>query len=301
MMNRQNILTAAGIALSLAIVLGGWALTNMLINMKSDALLSVSGVTWINLPLARPADTADPSAADNTQTHPGTSTTTPGYAAISGLPNRALPIITEHDIVSILRLQDSPGREMPHEPTIDQISMEEAILIGEAALTMLDINGIIPEDLFVIDRTKTTAYLAQHMPPEASHRFTAPIYSYWALAFKGEGMDGGSVSMRINASTGRVLEIDLQLERYPYDTAAIGIDVAERILANFIFDMGIGSDAGIKVSYNATSSPPSIVASQEFAGGAFYAVVNVNGRQRPEEPSKIILMGIHAYLSTQSP
>ena len=50
-MNKQKVSTAAGIALSFAIAIGGWALTSKLIDIKSDALLSAKGITYIDVPM----------------------------------------------------------------------------------------------------------------------------------------------------------------------------------------------------------------------------------------------------------
>jgi len=59
MMNKQRIYTTLGIALSFSIAVGGWTLTSMLIDRKSDALLSATGIIRIDTPSAKSPETAN--------------------------------------------------------------------------------------------------------------------------------------------------------------------------------------------------------------------------------------------------
>ena len=49
-MNKQIILTGAGIILALLIAIGGWVVTGMLIESRSDELLSASGTARATAP-----------------------------------------------------------------------------------------------------------------------------------------------------------------------------------------------------------------------------------------------------------
>ena len=273
-MSKQKIITVAGIALSFAIATGGWALTSTMINRKSDALLSVSGTTWINAPDARPV-------------------AIPGQSVIEDNPSDTLSMLTEREMLSVLANWNSPGRERPHEPTAEQINMEEAIAIGEAALAYFN---FIPANQLVFDRTKTTAFLCQNIPSGRNGQFLDPIYSYWAVTFTIDGVSRWGASMMINAVTGQVWKIDIML----LPDVSIEFDAAdiEGTLIHFIEDIGISGNEKISII---TDSSSSITAFVGFADGGAYAVAETQYNPLPIEQNGRTLLQAHIYLTTKNP
>ena len=217
-------------------------------------------------------------------------------------PSEEVPMEIEHDMAVILRNWESPGREKPHEPFAQQIRMEEAIAIGEAELASHGTQGFIPIDLLSIDKTKTTAYLSQNLPPNQDGQFLAPIYSYWTVTLKGETMD---VTLIINAVTGEMWNIDMQINPYqntdiPFE---LGAGDAMKMLSEFLDDISISSNVTMGVDSNPTSSPPSISAFQELDGSVF-AIASIKGRRSHESDDENILLapiGINIYLSSDAP
>jgi len=290
MMNKQKVFTALGVILSFVIAVGGWALTSRLIDIKSDALLSSTGVTWINAPNQKSSATSNPVDTQNDST-----------------PSEGQPVVTELDMVAILRNWESPGREKPHEPTAQQISMGQAIEDGEAALASYGSRGFIPIDLFFIDRTKTVAYLSQNVLPGQDGQILAPIYSYWTVALTGEAI---SVTMIINAVTGEVWNIKVQINPNQHTDISflLGIGDAEKMLSEFLGDIGISSNATMNVDSDPSSSPPAITVFQEFDSGV-YAVASIKGRLMPAEADSdqagidktgLAPIEINIYLSSQT-
>jgi hypothetical protein len=171
MMNKKTLYTAAGIALAFIIAIGGWLLTSSLIDRKSDALLSTSGVVPINAPIAPIGLNPSASTEEN-------------------------PILTAQELVSILHNMESRGREVPHEPTEGQIGMGQAIEIARSWLLNFT-DGVF---------SNFDAYLCQNL--QDAGQFLDPIYSYWTITFRNEDM---TATLTINAVTGKVLRIEIAM------------------------------------------------------------------------------------------
>ena len=257
---REKIYTAIGIALSFAVAVGGWLLTDRLISMKSDALLSESGVTLTNAP--RLVTITDNNGDD--------------------ISNER-PILSELEIVSVLQNWESPGREFPHEPTAGQIGMEQAIEAGRAGLLNFAGHGIIPAELLGVNNVN--ASLCQNLRTE---EFLDPAYSYWSVAFTGPHMGAAFI---INAVTGQVWNAAVAM-RSRSAVVEASVDDLEYLLDAFMSDIGINSDSQADV---ATRSGAVTMASKGFADNNARAFVSVTGR--PMEENKIMLMEINLYLS----
>jgi hypothetical protein len=274
--NKQKRFTAAGIALSFAIAIGGWAVTSALIDIKSDTLLSASGVTWTNTSDAGPSTQPNQDAA-----------------ADDPDPSGDLPTLTEYDLISVLKNWETPGRETPHEPTAEQIGMEEAMIIGEAALSSFDKQGILFTELLTFDKSKTTACLFQNIPLNQAEQFLPPIYSYWVVVFRGEGRITAAVI--VNAVTGQVGKIDILL--FPYVAVALGVEDIQNTLTAFMEESGMRG--GEKV--DSMSDDFSIISFTKSTAGGVYAVINIRCRPLPIGEGETELMQVKIYLSTQVP
>jgi len=220
MVSKQTIFTAAGVIMSFVIAIGGWLLTSWLIDIKSDEMLSATNVTFISVPeriaTAPPADKPE------------------------GIGN-VRPILTEQEIVSILRNWESSGRERLHEPAPEHISMEQAIEAGKEGLSFLSEHFFIPEELLSFSSANAYLYQNQTHPGE---EFLAPEYSYWGVVFKNDSIN---VNMTVNAVTGQVWKVEvraLQMVTEDY-TSQVLIRINQNetggILAAFMSGLGLDS------------------------------------------------------------
>jgi hypothetical protein len=105
--------------------------------------------------------------------------------------------------------------------------------------------------------------------------------------------------VKINAVTCGIWDIDLQINAKTQAAAPLSTEYAEKILTNFITDIGIESNTKISAYYDSSTSPPSITAVQKLGNGAC-AIANITGRRTPDEES-MTLIGLHIYLSLRTP
>lgn len=177
-MNKKNIFTVSGIILSFVIAIGGWFLTSKLIDMESEKLLSVTAFFMVDsLPMIELSHSVD---GDN-------------------FLNAGLEI-SESEMISILRNREYVDRVMLHEPTAEQINMEQAFESGKAGLDFLYAYGFLPEKDLIINNSR--AYLSQNTSNNG--QALPPQYSFWNVSFINENFN---VYMNINAVTGQIWKI----------------------------------------------------------------------------------------------
>jgi hypothetical protein len=279
-MNKQKIFTAAIIALSFAVAVGGWSLINKLIDIKSERLLSASGVIRINDPVVSPAEM--PNNEENS-TEP-----TDGS-------------MTEHDMISAPKsLTEFPDRAEPHEPTAGQISMEEAIVISERALEFLGNKGFVSEEQLAFDKTKTTAYLRRNIPDHKNEQPSDSVYSFWDVSLNGEDMRGylTSANITINAVTGKIWNLYIPLD--PYVTITLNDDDVKNALTHYVEYIGITDYEEINIAHNSSLSPPDITVYTQFAGGAGHAVIRIEYRPIPINENETTIMGVSISIYPQA-
>jgi len=272
-----------GIILSFVIAIGGWVLTSTLIDMRSDALLSASGITLMNAPDARlPESSISSTAVDDPNVE---APMLPDYAQ-----NTDGPTLSENEIISIIKNLESPTIERLHEPSAGQITMEQAIESGQAWCSVFSESGIIPAELFNWEDMRINAYLSQRLPLDQSEQFLNPIYSYWTVTYSSVYMD---TNLDINAVTGKVLKANIALHSYPQ--TALYPNAIKNVLVRFIDDLGLDSYDGIKT----TNDIIDLSAYTLIADGEAWAVVNTTGRVATE--GTYVVSNIHVYLSMQEP
>jgi len=183
-MKKRGIFNIFGILLSFAIAIGGWALASRLMDIRSDNLMSATGVSPILMPLQLP------------QTE-----TAPEYIPADA----TIQLLSEQSILSILRNLDAPGREIPHEPTPEQITIDYAIRIGrfwfDNLLQHFDMHS------YLRDFHDANAHLSQNIQ-RGNSGFLPPEYSFWTVTLIGRFM---TATFLINAVTGQVWRTDLVL------------------------------------------------------------------------------------------
>ena len=169
MMNKRTVYTIMGVALSVAIALGGWTLTGALIERKSNALLSETGITQIYLP---------PEGADEPD---------------------GRPRLDEAEIVAVLRSWETPGPPIVHEPIAGQVTMEQAIAEARAGLALLAGQGLNIGAL-LDDSARVVAYLSHNVQEGQRGQPIDPNYSYWTVTFAEGELRATAI---INAATGQ--------------------------------------------------------------------------------------------------
>ena len=219
MMRKKNIRTVIGVTLSIAIAIGGWFLTSNLIEIKLDKLIPIT--------LHVATNTLDNTPADMT----------------SIIPNNTEDDFTpaqynlyENEIVSILENWDSSGRETPHEPTSEQLNMEQAIETGKEWLHFISGLHIFPDEWLHFSDAR--AYLFQNVLTEQNGGLLPPVYSYWKVTFTNESMN---INMVINAVTGQVWKTDMNTFE---DNINISDDDMINTLNAFTSALAINCDEG---------------------------------------------------------
>ena len=281
-MIKQRILTALGIILSFAIAIGGWALANILMDMRANNLMSAVGVSPILMPLQLPQTEVVEIVYGSEYD--------PAY------PIAAVQVLTEQNIISILRNQNAPGREMPHEPTPGQITMYDAISIGREWLQFLtQYIQIHPEMMHIHD---TSAILSQNIQ-RGGDGFMPPEYSFWTVNFYNRFM---TITMKINAVEGQVwyteLQLELRAQPRPWDVTVptpifeardgrvqplyfvffeTHIDAIVDALYDFVDIIGIDADEVLYRIHSPVTTPVAIELSKTFADGAGHVTTTISG------------------------
>jgi len=298
-MKKRGIFNIFGILLSFAIAIGGWALASRLMDIRSDNLMSATGVSPILMPLQLPPQ-ADAVPA-------------PEYIA----EDYTVQLLSEQNMVSILRNLDAPGRQIPHEPTPEQITLDHAIRIGWVWFENLSRH--IEMQVELLEFHDIDAHLSQNVQ-RGVNGFLPPEYSFWTVTFIGRFM---TTTLLINAVSGQVWRTDLVLSprvmslewefqvvadtsevtvvevhdqpilvqpttppHLPYDAFArtprpliyfnTTIEDAMNALSEFMDTIGIVAEGSPQ--WRITESFPNVVqVQQHFAGGEGFAAVNFFG------------------------
>ncbi len=208
-MNKKKILTITAVFLSVLFAVGGWYLTSILIETKSDSLLSSSGITksepQVNIT----------SASDQ-----------------SKLPANAS--LTYEEMLNVLKNWESPGWERYHEPAANQINMEQAIRAAKAFIKDFRKCALMSKTKIRLNNMKAVAYLCQNQPYENYDLILSPIYSYWLVDLRNNAID---ITLTINAVTGQVWRISIDTVKY---TETIK-NTVENALDLFISKLGLES------------------------------------------------------------
>ena len=244
---KRNLYTGMGIVLSFSIAIGGWALTSMLIDNKSDALMSMTGYVTVNPPpITTPSQTDDDPA--------------------DGLPAE-WPRLTEVEMARILINWESTGHERPHEPMEGQLNMEQAIDAADACLAEWGKTGLLPVEWETYESVR--ASLCQNLP-EGRRDMLDPVYSYWIISLANQ--DTRTV-LTINAVTGQIWKASLSFAQMRVPLKEVDI---EHALNTFMsqFDMGFDVDEPVQ-KIEATYEKNAAFASRYLPDNMVYATVTL--------------------------
>ena len=271
-MSKQNIFTVMGIVLSFLIAIGGWILISRLMDVQSDMLMSATGTSPIAMPLQLPQ--ADDIAA--------------GENADEAVYAHSL--LSEQDIVSIIRNLESSGHAVPHEPTPEQITMGQAIMAGENWLSFIgeQLNFPDRETLFAFDRTSSVfAYLSQNQQQDRS-AFLPPTYSFWTVTFINRYINA---VMLINAVDGQVWQASFSSSD-PLLAFEVSFEDVSNMLTAFV------TIVGIDIYVDETREVMDGALFKDFANESAYAMVRVAGTPLDWESDRWLIRGFCMFLGT---
>lgn len=290
-MNKRSLYTALGIIAAVGIAVGGWFLTSALIDARSEALLSSSGITALHTleitPLPTPTPTTTPDTSEAGLVLPGQP---PGEMTeeepipISDGSNRNL-VLDEHTILSILRNRQFGGEASVHDPIAGQIDKEEAIKIANKGLSFFYNNGIIENDLSDSAYEVESCFLYQHLPYSEDELLT-PAYSFWHVLFVGRNF---MADINVNAVTGQIWDISIsanncELNRKPADI--------EQALTSFLHSHGLRETSDMVIEQSSGRYVEQAVV--EFADGLGIVLLTVNEhyREMDDRRENIVYLGI---------
>ena len=254
---KRGIYTGLGIAASFAIAVGGWSLTRLLIDKRSDALMSQTGYQTVN-----PPPVATPKSVDNGD---------------NDNPPTKRPRLTEAEMARVLVNWESTDREIPHEPMEGQLSMEDAIDAADACLAEWGKVGLLPAQWETYENVR--ARLCQNLPEDWRDRdLLDPVYSFWTVSMSAENI---RATLTINAVTGQIWKASLSLAQ---TRASLGKVEIEQVLNTFMAPLD--SDGKVDDTNRETKvgfDRNAVMASKSFSGNMVYATSTLLENKYGEE------------------
>lgn len=171
-MNKRWVPTAAAAVFSLVFALGGWLLTNGLIERQHAALMHTVHTVEISEP-----SVPEQSAAPEPVT------------------------LSIKEMADIVNLWNSNHTEHYHDPVEGQLTMEDAIMAAKDGLSYFCESGALPKEILADDFTETSAFLYAMGDDRGTADVLAPAYSYWSIILNNRDV---SIKLTLNAYTGRI-------------------------------------------------------------------------------------------------
>ena len=310
-MKKRIIFTSLGLIFSLIIAIGGWLLTVWLIELRSDALLSSTGITYFDAPPYISRVPQEQMSADVEESTIYESQNYGSEDAYNELPYDELESATyevlglsNDEIMSILHTWEFNNFEMPHEPTPEQINMSQAVWAAEAGLLSISQLWALPEE--ALRDMQFDAFLCQNWQ-RGQEQFFDAVYSYWHVSLRNEFL---SAVFMINAVTGQIWGTEINISRpglivvqelnedefdEPQPIAGFTENDALNLLDEFISNIGLSNFENRVVH----PLPSGILIYDIFSQGELFAAINVLGR--PLDDETWFLMGLNISLSLSAP
>ena len=246
-MDKRTIYTILGMLLAVVFVTSGWLYTNKMLLMNEQRILLETG--------SRKFSKEPPP--------PPSSTTAPDL-------NRESVNFAEMYI--ILNAWKEKDNIKPHEPTSEQLTMDQAVAAGKAWLSYLWNERCIPElsaqnkiNAFLCENNSDYASLVTSIPNSFDRVRSAdilePYYSYWTVRFTDKTMDA---TLIINAVNGQIWHAEIEfMQLSSYHTAEV-----KRVLAVYTDYLKFNKETSIVLNEQG--------AKQQFADGYIIAVAQKN-------------------------
>ena len=227
-MKGQNKLNILGVIIVFIIIVGSWGLTKYLLYNKEIKLLE--GINRFDI------SSSSEEEINNSN-------------------------LTMEEIREILISLNDNKEIKVHDPTINQLNMDEAVSKAIDDIKYFCEKGILPSSFNSIDISwNTYAYLGTKAPIDAASK---EIYSYWTIRFSnGELL----IELKQNAYTGQIWKIEAH-DFISEDVENVNIEEALKIYSNYLgismgnyskSELGYGSltseDSRIILSYQSSAS-----------------------------------------------
>ena len=189
-MNKEKVYTLLTFALSLVVMLVGWAFTKSMLKQKEASMLARRGELYV--------DDSNLGVFEN-----DTDIVLDGSDQGNTLIGEHL---SEREMGEILAVWEMGGKELPHEPKTGQLDMEQAIDVGKKWITGLAEQGIVPRELAGGDYDNVSAKL---LSLETKAGLDEIMLSYWSVQFT----EGDTViRLTIHAACGEIWRANITMK-----------------------------------------------------------------------------------------
>lgn len=189
-MNKEKGFTLLIFSLSLVIVTAGWIFTKGMLKQKEKSILSQKGELDVgnsNLGVFDSSQNGVWGEADSENVY---------------LDNS----LSEQEMGEILAVWEMGGRELPHEPKVGQLDMEQAIDVGKNWIATMSELGIVPSGLTGDGFDNVGAKLLYR---ETQTMLDEVMLSYWSVQFtRGDA----EIRLTIHAVSGEVWRADITVK-----------------------------------------------------------------------------------------
>lgn len=142
-------------------------------------------------------------------------------------------ILTEEQMAEAIRSWNNRETEMVHESVEGQISMEDAVEVGEKWLTEMGIEERNEQEI-QIEAYSINAMLGVGKRKSDPGNQLEPYYSFWTIQFANQDMN---TVVYVNAVTGKVWRAEVRLydempEKFPYEKLRLFVEMATSLSVN---------------------------------------------------------------------
>lgn len=184
-MNKGKIFSLIMPALSLFVIVGGWFLTDKLVERKENRILGQKGQITVQ--------SAKKQNKDNDLSERAEEINEP-------FTGRKM---TENEMVQVLTVWETGGKEIPHEPLKGQMSMEQAVAKGREWMDSMAEKKVLFSSAAVQAFDKTTAKLCTFDDEAGTPK---EIISFWEVIFQKSDV---KIVLKIHALSGEVWAADI--------------------------------------------------------------------------------------------
>lgn len=189
-MDKDKVYTLLTFALSFMVIIAGWFFTKSMLKQKEANMLAQRGEVYVH--------------NSNLGVFYSDQNIVPGEL---GNENNYLDYkLSEKEIGEILAVWEMGGKELPHEPKMGQLDMEQAIDAGKTWVTAMAEQGIVPSELIGSDYDNVSAKLLSW---ETQAGPDDPMLSYWSVQFT----EGDTViQLTIHAVCGEIWRANITMK-----------------------------------------------------------------------------------------
>ena len=216
-MNSKMKLNILGIFVVFIIIIGSWGLTKYMLYHKERTLLSK--INKFDISISNGSESSDSN-------------------------------LTVEEIREVIISWNDNKEMRVHDPTINQLTMDEAIVKSIDDIKYFCEEGILPSSFDSIDYSwNTEAYLGTKAPIDINLK---DIYSYWTIRFSNEGL---LIELKQSAYTGQIWKI-VAYDFIGDNLESINIEEALKMYSNYL-GVSMGNYSKSELGYGSLISDDS--------------------------------------------